>query len=223
MLGPATRHTDDHIMAQSQLNMIGPHVDRKAGENNPLGDAKNDAVFTDDEQAMNNGREQMITELKRCDSCGRMFKGDKGVKIHFGKVHKSKPNQEEQTQRSQATPRRKTRRNPDQEAHHRVQETRESVNPEADNANARVSNNIYDRDGTSRKKLRWPSAIDKQWAQFDDDLDILLNNTLKGNAVVKIEKMTKMTYSMGEARFGTKENASNEKGKAGPKPKPTAN
>ena len=197
-------------------NVLGPHVVRKAGENNPHEDTIND-VFIDDEPVSSDGCNLKTVEKKRCDSCGRMFKGDLGVAIHFGKVHKTKTiTQDAQTQRSQVPPRRKTRGSQDQEAHHRVQEPRESASSDVPDAESQETINPPVSDSTKRKKLRWPHATDKKWNQLDEDLEATLNSALRGTASEKLKQMTSITYAMGETRFETKGPWTQEKGKAGP-------
>lgn len=216
MLGLAAQSTKIFSLAQSQFIVKDPHVGRQAGENNPHEDAIDAEVF-DDEPISNNGREQRITEQKRCDSCGRMFKGERGVNIHFGKVHKTSAHQDEQIRRSQVSARRKTRGNQGQEEHHSAPKPNEAASPKGANARNDVhTNNETPSSCSSRKRLRWPPASDKQWSQLDEDLEAILNTSLRGKASDKLQQMTNIIFSVSESRFESKQSEKQAKGVAGP-------
>lgn len=45
-----------------------------------------------------------------------------------------------------------------------------------------------------KPRLNLPSATDRRWAQLDRDLDITLDNTLKGDVTKKIKTMVKTVF-----------------------------
>lgn len=56
-----------------------------------------------------------------------------------------------------------------------------------------------------KPRLNLPSATDRRWAQLDRDLDITLDNTLKGDVTKKIKTMVKTVFQACLDTFGVKE------------------
>ena len=192
--------------------MVRPN---EPGHESRLTESVNDVDGTDNRPGNGNGRGTIPTvqRKKRCDSCGKYFAGDRGVNIHKGKMHKVS-SAESQNQRSQDTPRRKTRENSSPETHHSTQELRVTVAPVTpipDNHPQDKSMHVK-----PKPKLQWPPATDKRWKELDDDLEVTLNAALRGSSKQKIEKMTTIVFSMCETRFGSKGGKKENKGKAGP-------
>ncbi|CAC5407388.1 unnamed protein product [Mytilus coruscus] len=62
------------------------------------------------------------------------------------------------------------------------------------------------KDNIGRKRVKWPNNKSKrEWQQFDEDVDEILNTTLAGNIDRKIESMTSFIYNIGMDRFGADE------------------
>lgn len=54
--------------------------------------------------------------------------------------------------------------------------------------------------------VMWPSANkEREWLQFDEDLDQVLDATVRGDADQKLRTMSAMIISIGSERFGMKE------------------
>ena len=64
-----------------------------------------------------------------------------------------------------------------------------------------------------RERIKWPGTNKKEWSEFDEDLDIILNTSLKGDAFQKVKTLGVLIYAMGKDRFGVK-------GKSAPKANP---
>ena len=141
-------------------------------------DPVNDEDGTDKRPGNGQGRgtiPKVQQPKKRCDSCGKYFAGDRGVNIHKGKMHKD-ISAGTQKQRSQDTPRRKTRENSSPEIHHSTQELRVTVAP----SNPSPENHLQEESAyRPRPKLHWPAATDKRWQELDDDLEVTLNASLR--------------------------------------------
>ena len=198
--------------------MNGSTVRPKAhGQDLRIPDSVFDEDDTDKRPGNENGRgtiSKVQSPKKRCDSCGKFFKGEKGVNIHMGKMHKD-ISAGKQKQRSLGTPGRKTRENSSQEAHHRtrdIQATATQLTPSPQSQ--QLPPEIQE---VSRKpKLQYPPATDKRWQELDDDLEASLSVQLKGSPKQKMKQMTVIVFSMCEARFDKKTGDKERKGVAGP-------
>ncbi|XP_072047083.1 uncharacterized protein [Amphiura filiformis] len=68
-----------------------------------------------------------------------------------------------------------------------------------------------------KKKVKWPTMADeKTWREFDEDISMMLENTLKGTSKRKLEVMGDLIYDFGKVRFGTVESRQQ-------RPEPTPN
>ena len=129
-----------------------------------------------------NGRDLRTTDecRKRCDSCGRDFKNDLGVKIHQGKSLGCK---EKQERRSRGTPRRKPEENLSQESNHSTRDLDASATPRT-----REGQQHQDPPCVKcRLKLQLPARTDERWQQLDEDLDKILEANLRGSPKNKLE------------------------------------
>lgn len=61
----------------------------------------------------------------------------------------------------------------------------------------------------SRRWIKWPAAsMTSLWEQFDEDVNQILEATVKGEADRKLQAMTTIIVSMGAERFGEEEGKS---------------
>lgn len=56
-----------------------------------------------------------------------------------------------------------------------------------------------------QRRVKWPAANEKDWHQFDEDLDTILESTCKGNVEQKLHTMCTLTMGIGAVRFGVTE------------------
>ncbi|KAF4115784.1 hypothetical protein G5714_003273 [Onychostoma macrolepis] len=61
------------------------------------------------------------------------------------------------------------------------------------------------KDFERKPRLNLPPASDFRWAQLDNDLNTILENILKGDAVKKIKTMIEVVYQVCHDTFGAKE------------------
>ena len=186
-----------------------------SGEDDPPN--RTELTETDHRNGTRTTRRTMIREhdacaaeqRKRCDSCGRLFKNDRGVAIHKGKMKC----EQKQTQRRRDSPIRNTQEDLGQDLNHSAQDlqaTAEGEELQIPRGEAMVGPILE-----KKPRLCLPAATDKQWKELDDDLDQILANTLKGPAWKKIESMTRTVYNICAERF-TEKGEKPKKGKAGP-------
>ena len=69
------------------------------------------------------------------------------------------------------------------------------------------------KDSREKKRIQWPSADDKLWMTFDEDLNKILENTLTGEVHKKLVPMLTTVYAVGQERFWTKENQGRQRKK----------
>ena len=131
---------------------------------------------------------------RRCDSCGSMFKNERGVKIHQGKSTRCRETQ------LQRTPKSKTSEDLSQDSHHRAPDPCATDIPTPPGALKPLRRKT--RDDSRRMKIDWPSSADKRWRELDDDLNTILESRLKGPVVDKIDQMTSIVYEVCLERFG---------------------
>ncbi|KAL7375498.1 hypothetical protein ABVT39_018469 [Epinephelus coioides] len=129
---------------------------------------------------------------RRCNICRGLFKNKRGVKIHQGKTKCKKQNQQ--------------RRAPELTQSHIsefVRVVRQSVEDQGQEANhsalhlpaqpaqstGRGDESECLKDFERKPRLNLPSAADRRWAQLDEDLSTILDNSLKGDATKKIKTM----------------------------------
>lgn len=59
---------------------------------------------------------------------------------------------------------------------------------------------------SEHRRVMWPAANkEREWLQFDEDLDQVLDTTARGDADQKLLSMSEMIVSIGAERFGIKE------------------
>ena len=139
---------------------------------------------------------QSPEESERQCICGKICKNSKGLKIHMGRTKcKAKASGNKQASNEQCTD-------------HEPGETVENVNPEENHSVQNLQ--VHDKQQSGKKdlqarreKIKWPRACDTgKWKTFDDDLEIILEDSLKGPAEKKVEKMTSLVHSTALETFG---------------------
>ena len=144
----------------------------------------------------NEERTEIGQDKSRCNSCGRSFKGTRGVKIHQAKSTCKAILTQRKVVVSQEATANKSVEDLSQEANHRAENSHVHDIAEAEQTRLLIP-------GHARKhRLMLPPSSDKRWAQFDRSLDAILENTLKGQAVTKIPKMTTIIYEECKTTFG---------------------
>ena len=147
---------------------------------------------------------------RTCQSCGRLFKNERGVKIHQGKTKCHDLNKQRKIEFSSTC---KTQEDFNQETNHSVQDLQaiSELDTQQHEVTAEIGF-ILER----KPRLKWPASTDKRWQQLDKDLDMVLNNTLKGSNSRKVEKMTQIVYDTCSELFGEDSKSTSGKTKAGP-------
>lgn len=122
--------------------------------------------------------------------CGKVCKNPHGLKIHQAKmrcvrtVHAS--------QRSGNTP----------------GETQEELGPESNHSaqNLQVTQAPNPCRTSEHRRVKWPQANkEKEWLQFDEDADTILEAIVKGDADRRLQTMTTIIISLAAERFGLEE------------------
>ena len=166
---------------------------------------------SNDHRTMRRNTELLVDNTrKRCDSCGKLCKNERGVKIHQGRSKDCK----KQRQRRQASPSYNTQEVLSQDANHSALDQRATANPASLPKVERPRRESSDQE--RRARLHWPPASDARWKQLDNDLNYLLAASLNGTSTKKIERMTRMTFEICKDRFGTKQQTRPEAAISGP-------
>ena len=155
-------------------------------------------------------------DMSTCERCGKSFSGRRGVKIHQGKKKRCGSTSKACSRTKVLN---KTPGDEGQDTHHRTNITQaaeehlpeteiESQQPEGEQpaTHANCSNDKL-------PLLTFPKANSKEWKELDEDIDKVLQATLRGPASRKVEKMSTIVYEMSRERFGVE-----EKHKSAPKP-----
>ena len=157
--------------------------------------------------------------------CGKVCKNLRGLRVHQSRTAcgRAMP----QKQRSGSSPG-ETQKNTSQEDHHSTGNLLEDValhddeqmlelesrnqddslfadfEDETLESNAeRVVKTQRERGISNMSRVKWPKTSDKaEWKQLDDDLDKLLEQTLKGPVETKLESLTSIVYTVSKDRFG---------------------
>ncbi len=164
-----------------------------------------------------NGKRTMRTDVerqkaeakRRCNICRGLFKNERGVKIHQGK---SKCKEQSQQRRAPEL----TQSNLSKfvkGVHQSVEEVQgQEANHSAPDLPAQPTQSIgrvgepeSPKDFERKPRLNLPPAADCRWAQLDNDLNTILENTLKGDAAKKIKIMVEVVYQACHDAFGAKE------------------
>lgn len=143
---------------------------------------------------------------RRCSSCGRIFKNEHGVRIHQGKT-KCK----EQLQQRKAPDMSEYVSSVCQSVEDQSQQAQHSaldLSAHSAQSTKRGGETEGWKDFERKPHLNLPPATDCRWAQLDEDLGIILDNTLKGDAIRKIRTMVEVVYQVCHDTFNVKESNS---------------
>lgn len=130
-------------------------------------------------------------EAARCN-CGREFKTTRGLNVHRSrsKCGAAKPIEQRAEKSGE------TEEDQGQESHH------SAMDPQAEEESMPRQPNEDER----RERIKWPPLSNaRAWEDLDEELDKVLEATLKGSAERKAEALTTVTYSLCAERFGTEE------------------
>ncbi|CAM4377895.1 unnamed protein product [Leuciscus chuanchicus] len=162
-------------------------------------------------QAVDNRTQQSQSArlLLHCNICGGLFKNERGVKIHQGK---SKCKEQSQQRRAPKLTQsdiskfvkdvhQSVEEDQGQEANHSAPD----LPAQPTQSTGRVGEPESQKDFERKPRLNLPPAADCRWAQLDDDINTILENTLKGDAAKKIKIMVDIVYQACHDTFGEKE------------------
>ncbi|KAL7876168.1 hypothetical protein AOLI_G00111310 [Acnodon oligacanthus] len=122
--------------------------------------------------------------------CGKVCKNPRGLKIHQAKMRcvRTVP----VAQRSGNTPG-ETQEELGQETNHSAQ-------------NHQVTQALNPRRTSEHRRVKWPQAYkEKEWLQFDEDADTIVEAIAKSDADQRLQNMTTIIISLAAERFGLEE------------------
>jgi hypothetical protein len=143
-------------------------------------------------------------------SCGKICKNTRGLKIHQSRMkclaqadaQKRPVLRADKTEESLVL-----ESNHSDHAHHSEAQNVEPVNPQQHQEGLmenKVPPNHQPGEGHVKQRIKWPASnAEKEYNQFDNDLDKILETTLIGNVERKIQTFTRLIYAVGKERFGT--------------------
>ena len=132
--------------------------------------------------------------------CGKVCKNQRGLKIHQAKKGCVTPKElQQRTEKSG-----ETSEVQEQETNHSIQDHHVAVENEI---SEQIVTEPIQRDKPKnierKERIKWPkSNEERKWQDLDDDLDCILNETLKGNIESKLESFVTIIYSVSRERFG---------------------
>ncbi len=164
-----------------------------------------------------NGKRTMRTDVerqkaeakRRCNICRGLFKNERGVKIHQGKSKCKEQSQQHRAPELMQSNLSKFVKG----VHQSVEEVQgQEANHSAPDLPAQPTQSIgrvgkpeSPKDFERKPRLNLPPVADCRWAQLDNDLNTILENTLKGDAAKKIKIMVEVVYQACHDAFGVKE------------------
>ncbi|KAL7833617.1 hypothetical protein AOLI_G00285770 [Acnodon oligacanthus] len=87
-------------------------------------------------------------------------------------------------------------------------ETQEELGPETNHSaqNLQVTQALNPRRTSEHRRVKWPQAYkEKEWLQFDEDADNILEAIANGDADQRLQNMTTIIISLAAERFGLEE------------------
>lgn len=186
VLGLAPRSTAKKKATSSEQREY-PQADRGGREDNLPSDGSMVKDPDNGQRTMRTDAERQKAEAKRrCNICGGLFKNERGVKIHQGKSKcKGQDQQRRAPKLSQSNLSgfvkgvcQSVEEDQGQEANHSAPD----LPAQPTQSTGRVGEPRSPEDFERKPRLNLPSAADRRWAQLDDDLNTILENTLKGDA-----------------------------------------
>ena len=182
---------------------------------------------------------QTAERERTCSSCGQKFKNERGVKIHQGKTRCKDRQHQRQGVIAFARTANKTQEEQTQEAHHSGQHLQYEDDCLATNGEEQEENDTQltaiaeeeinevnheetapteqaDQRENRKPRLNLPAMKDKRWAILDDQLDTILETTLRGDASSKVQKMTEIVFEHCKDVFGEDQKEKPKQKKSGP-------
>lgn len=142
---------------------------------------------------------EAYTETAQC-VCGKICKNARGLKIHLSrKGCQSDPEQRQCTDLSG-----ETQEDHSQDEHHSAEDLHESEVEQIDEP-TRTEHDLGSqgsRTDDRLERIKWPAMNDKQWKEFDEDVDGILEQVLLGTVERKLRSMSRLVYAVGKERFG---------------------
>ena len=90
-----------------------------------------------------------------------------------------------------------------QEGHHSIETVivlrRQNRTKESHSVNQKLTKMILPQERL--RKVNWPMNS-KEWKELDEDLEMVLETSLKGSVEMKLETLAKIVYAFGKERFG---------------------
>ena len=227
------------LQATSTTREEYPQADREAREDNL---PRQDIMETNQGEVKRTTR-QAAERARTCPGCGRMFKNTRGVRIHQGKtkciggLHQRKATT---VHREVAN---ETLEDQSQEAHHRAQNlfgegSQEGSEPDVHTQVTVVSsqastqspvpsqvsqhtpvpsqNTPAESQVHTKPRLSLPPASDNRWTDLDNQLETILEMSLRGDASRKVIRMSQIIYDCSKDMFGTEKEKSSQNKKGGP-------
>lgn len=187
-----------------------PQADRGGGEDNLPSDG---FLVTDPDNGKRTTRtdeERQKAEAKRrCNICGGLFKNERGVKIHQGKSKCKEQRQQrrapELTQSNLSEFVRDVRQSVEEDQGQEANHSAPDLPAQPAQSIGGISEPESPKDFARKPRLNLPPTADRRWAQLDNDLNTIPEDTLKGDAAKKIKTMVSLVYQACYDTFGAKE------------------
>ncbi|XP_052240804.1 uncharacterized protein LOC127851227 [Dreissena polymorpha] len=142
---------------------------------------------------------EAYTETAQC-VCGKICKKARGLKIHRSrKGCQPDPEQRQCTDLSG-----ETQEDHSQEEHHSAEDLHESEVEQVDKP-TRPEHDLGSQGSHTDDRLeriKWPAMNEKQWKEFDEDVDGIVEQVLLGTVERKLRSMCRLIYAVGKERFG---------------------
>ena len=149
-------------------------------------------------------RPRSVTDCPIC-WCGRVFSSIKGIRIHQSRSKcYAVPMAAEEGSSSSSTESLLSKADRSGESYQSPGQTRDNPGQVSDHSTQvdpplESSVEVVEK----KRRVKWPAMADeKAWREFDEDISMMLENTLKGTSKRKLEKMGDLIYDVGKARFG---------------------
>ncbi|XP_061772124.1 uncharacterized protein LOC133562186 [Nerophis ophidion] len=124
--------------------------------------------------------------------CGKVCKNRHGLRIHQARMKCMQKQKVVESQCTGTTPG-ETQEEPGPESPHSARSLQVMQPPEAHRT-------------SEHRRVKWPQASkEKEWLQFDEDADTILETTAKGDADRRLKTMTTIIISLAAERFGLEE------------------
>jgi hypothetical protein len=92
-----------------------------------------------------------------------------------------------------------------QEEHHSAEDLHDSEREQAEEpstADSDLGSQGSQPESNKLERIKWPALNERQWKEFDEDVDCILEQVSAGTAERKLKSMTALIYVVGKERFG---------------------